>query len=133
MSPVLEGSSHGSSALGEREYSRTAKKGISSGKDFSQVFVRPRWLFVRCNTQVCGDETSRASLQGLVSAAVVAWLREFSPELEALLVVGTHVPLCSDSPGKVLTSGWILCPSCTRRGRTHPPLAFSLLSPLEWR
>lgn len=48
-------------------------------------------VFVECNTQACGDKTRQASLQGLVSAAVVSWLHEFSPELEAVLVVGTLI------------------------------------------
>lgn len=130
-SPVLEVSSHSDSALGEGGYSRTTKTGISSCKDFSQLSVRLRVLFVGCNSQVCGDETCRASLQGLVSTAAAAQLRELSPELEALPALGTCVQLCSDSPDKVPIPGWILCCLRTRRGRTHPLQAFSLLSPLE--
>lgn len=44
---------------------RKKKKGIGSRKDFSQVPVRPRVVFVGRNTQVCVEETCRASLQGL--------------------------------------------------------------------
>lgn len=57
-------------------------------------------------------------LQGLVSAAAVTWLHEFSPEL---LLVGTCIQLCSNSPGKTPVPRWILCPSHTRRGCAHPP------------
>lgn len=62
--------------------------------------------------------TCRTSLQGLVSAAAVTWLHEFSPEL---LLVGTCIQLCSNSPGKTPVPPWILCPSHTRRGCAHPP------------